>query len=566
MTGEDRMKIVSEDYADLILDYRNNPKRLEESEDSFIHIINETYAEVFIPVEEFTQQSIFLFGYSAIPNLFGLTSQASLEASGVYELRRMPNFNLRGEGVLIGIVDTGINYVSPAFLKADGTTKIMSIWDQTIQSEGGSPFATGYGTEYLAEQINQALVNENPLQIVPSMDENGHGSMLAAIAAGTESSENGFFGVAPDSEIVVVKLKPAKEYLKRYLSVPEDVLCYQENDIMWGVQYCFQVSRQVRKPIVICIGIGTSQDSHDGRSPLSIMVSSLGDFPRVGIVTSAGNEGNLGRHYRGVINPSIGDTTVELNVGENDSGFTIQLWGDSPKIYSIDITSPSGEYIPRIAVSLRVAREISFIFEETIIYIDYQIVESETGDQLILLRFFNTAAGIWRFKVYGQGDLVGGFNMWLPMGDMITEDTYFIEPDIYTTVLSPGAAMIPITVTAYNAVTGTLFVHASRGYSRSNNIKPDLAAPGVNYIAPNLNGEYVTFTGTGVATAHMAGIVALVLEWGIVQGNQPTLDTVEIKKILIRGAKRSKNLIYPNRDWGYGIVDIYNVYNVLREV
>ena len=156
--------------------------------------------------------------------------------------------------------------------------------------------------------------------------------------------------------------------------------------------------------------------------------------------------------------------------------------------------------------------------------------------------------------------------MWLPMGDMITVDTYFIEPDIYTTVLSPGAAMVPITVTAYNPVTGTLFVNASRGYSRSNNIKPDLAAPGVNYIAPNLNGEYVTFTGTGVAAAHMAGIVALVLEWGIVKGNQPTLDTVEIKKILIRGAKRSKNLIYPNRDWGYGIVDIYNVYNVLRQV
>lgn len=565
MTGEERTEIISEDYADLIIDYRNNPQRLEEFKDSFVHTINETYAVAHIPIAQFTNQSISEYGYAAIPNLFGLTSQASLDASGVNELRRMPNFNLRGKGILVGFIDTGINYASPAFLKADGSTKIISIWDQTIQSEGGSPFSTGFGTEYKAEQINQALGNEKRLEIVPSTDENGHGTMMAAIAAGTEDRENNFFGVAPESEIVVVKLKPAKEYLKNYYFVPKDVLCYQENSIMWGIQYCFLISRQVNRPIAICIGIGTSMASHDGYSPLSIMTSTLGDFPRIGVVTSAGNEGNLGRHYHGVVDPSIGNTTVELNVGENEVGFSMQLWGDSPGIFSIDITSPSGEYIPRIAAALHVTREITFIFESTVIFVDYQLVESETGDQLILLRFRNPAAGVWRFNVYGQGDLTTGFNIWLPMGDMITADTYFIEPDIYTTVLSPGAAIVPITVTAYNPITGTLFVNASRGYTRSNIIKPELAAPGVNYLAPDINGGYTAFTGTGVASAHSAGIVALIMEWGIVRGNLPTLDTVEIKKILIRGAKRRENLTYPNRDWGYGIIDVFNVFDVLRK-
>jgi subtilisin family serine protease len=150
------------------------------------------------------------------------------------------------------------------------------------------------------------------------------------------------------------------------------------------------------------------------------------------------------------------------------------------------------------------------------------------------------------------------------MNDFISEGTYFIQPDIYTTIVTPGTSIIPIAITAYNSVNGTLFVNASRGYSRSNTIKPELAAPGVNYLAPSITGGYIRYTGTGVAAAHATGIVALVLEWGVVKGNQPNIDTLEIKKYLIRGARRSNNMIYPNRDWGYGTLDLYNTFNVLR--
>jgi subtilisin family serine protease len=284
----------------------------------------------------------------------------------------------------------------------------------------------------------------------------------------------------------------------------------------------------------------------------------------VGITTAAGNEGNRARHFHAVIDPAVGSTAVELNVGENEVGFFMELWGDAPGIYSIDILSPTGEYIPRIAAALQVKRDISFIFEETDISITYQTVESQTGDQLIRFNFRNVSAGTWRFTVYLQGNLPGGFHIWLPADDFISEDTYFIQPDIYTTVVSPGTAIVPITVTAYNPVSGTLYVNSSRGYTRSNTIKPELAAPGVNYHAPDVKGTYSNFTGTGVASAHMAGIVALALEWGVVRGNAPSFDTQEIKKYLIRGAKRSRNLTYPNRDWGYGMVDIFNTFDVLR--
>jgi hypothetical protein len=150
------------------------------------------------------------------------------------------------------------------------------------------------------------------------------------------------------------------------------------------------------------------------------------------------------------------------------------------------------------------------------------------------------------------------------MGNIISEETRFLQPDIYTTILTPGDAVVPITMTAYNPINNALYINASRGFTRANTVKPDLAAPGVNYIAPNQNKEFINYTGTGVATAHTAGIIAMILEWGVIRGNQPGIDTVEIKNYLYRGAKRNESTTYPNRDWGYGIIDIYNVFSVLR--
>ena len=565
MTEEQRSLAISEDYADLIISFRNQQLFLQRYPNSIIERVNPGTAIAYVPVAEFMNKGIGFYGYGQIPNLYGLTSDAALEASGVNDLRRLPNFNLRGSGVLIGIIDTGINYTLPVFQKKDGNSKIAFLWDQTIQS-GNYPIDARamFGTEYSAEQINQAIHAGEPFGIVPSTDENGHGTMLAAIAAGSDQEEENFHGVAPEAELIVVKLMPAKKYLKEYFLVPEDVLCFQENSIIWGFQYCLTKARQLNRPISICIALGTSQDSHNGLSAISGYAGALSRIPKSGIVCSAGNEGNLGRHFFGEINPEIGNIPVELNVGENENDFSMQLWGTSPGIYSIDIFSPSGEYIPVIAPSLVVNREITFIFEQTIIDVEYQTVENQTGDQLIFMRFKNVSAGVWRFNVYGQGNLVNSFHIWLPMGDMISRDTRFLQPDIYTTILSPGNASDAITVTAYNPINNNLYINASRGFTRSNQVKPDLAAPGVDYNAPNNEGKIVSFTGTGVAAAHTTGIVALMMEWGEVLGNQKNINSLDIKNYLIRGAKRSSNLTYPNRDWGYGILDVYNTFNILR--
>ena len=563
MLGQDRDVIIGDEVFDLIIEYRTYPQLITLFDNANLHVMNELYAILYVPINQFNE-NLSAVRYSEIPLLYGLTDETSLEASRVLDVRNTAALNLRGEGVIIAIIDTGIDYTNPIFQRPDGTSKILYIWDQTINT-GPSPPDANFGTIFTREQINQALASNDPLSVVPSMDENGHGTMLAGIAAGNDVEEEGFYGVAPDADLLIVKLRQAKQPARNFFLIPDNVVCFQENHIMWAVQYCNDVARQLNKPLVICLGIGSSQGPHMGRTPLGVMINLIADLPDRAIIVSAGNEGNSGRHYYGVIDPSIGSNTVELNVDESDTGFSMQLWGDTPGIYSIDILSPSGEYIPRIPPALRVNRVISFIFEKTMLYVNYHTIESETGDQLILIRFENASPGIWRFNVYGHGDLATGFHMWLPMGNFISRNTYFIQPNIYTTVLSPGTTSYAITVTSYNPANNNLYVNSSRGYTRDNFVKPEIAAPGVNYLAPTLNRTFQPFSGTSVSAAHTAGVAALMLEWGTVRGNNPGMDSNVLKNFLIRGARRRTNLVYPNRDWGYGILDIFSVFENMRE-
>lgn len=564
MTQEDKYKITSNDYTDLFVVYNRNKNLLNRFGNATTHLINTRYAIAYAPSNILNQNFIKKYGFSPLPRCYGLTSEISLSESGVNRLRRLPTFDLRGKGVLVALIDTGIDYTNPIFRHKDGTSKIFAIWDQTIESEDQYPENTFFGTEYNSEQINQALNSDNPFAIVPSVDEIGHGTMLAGIMVGSEVPDSNFSGVVPDSDILVVKLKPAKQNIRDFFIIPSDVPCYQENDIMWSIQYIFETLQKLQRPCAVCFGLGTSQGPHDGRGPLSNILSFLSNFTNLTISISAGNEGLMKRHFYSTIDSSVGFSTVELNVGENEPGFSMELWGSAPNTYSIDILSPSGEYIPRITEGLKTNVELGFVFEVTTISVNFQLIETFTGEQLILMRFHKPTAGIWRLQVYSRGNTVGSFHIWLPMNGFISELTYFIKPDLYTTVTSPGDAPAPITVTSYNPDTATLYEQASRGYSRNEYIKPELAAPGVNVVVPTLAKSFTTASGTGLAAAHTTGIAAIMLEWGIVHGFYPGMNSTVVKQYLIRGAKRNPALQYPNRDWGYGIIDLYNVFNVFR--
>ena len=551
---------ASEDYADFITRYYERPAEfLARAGTDCIDFINYQFAVVHLPQAVARELTISTATYSAIPKLYALLDLTSLDAAGILSATRLPPLSEQGRGVMIGFIDTGIDYQDPLFQNKDGSTRILGIWDQTLGndapgvSHSSSIFPVSYGTQYTKDQIDAALRSENPLESVPSTDTNGHGTMIASIAAGNETADGSFSGAAPNCYLGIVKLKPAKQYLRDFFLIRENADAYQENDIMMGVSYLFALANQYHTPLVICLAVGTNMGSHTGTSNLSTFLNEMSTFPGTAFVVAAGNETGYGHHYRGSTAPGNPVHQVELNIGETTRGFSMEFWAQNTAVYTIGFRSPSGEVIEGPALRNMEADTLRFLLEGTKITVYSRIVSNADGSQLIFLRFQDPFPGIWTLTITNRTDISDSFHLWLPNRSFIPDDTYFLRPDPDTLITGPGNASYPITVGAYDHTTGGIYIHSSRGFSRSGVIKPELAAPGVG-----------TLTGTSAAAAHVAGAAAILLNWGILQGNDPYMNSSTIKTYLIRGADRNPSRTYPNREFGYGTLNLHQAFLNLR--
>jgi len=556
-------KIISEDYADLIIDNEIIAQYKSENADNITYI-NSKHSMLHVPITNIEKCSIGVYNYNFFPSCFTLASLSSLELSSITDVQKNANLALFGEGILIGFVDTGIEYQHQAFINKDKTSRIVSIWDQTINNDETNISEMGYGTEYDNKILNAALLLENPLSLAPTTDEIGHGTILAGIAAGNFNEAQSFSGVTPKAELVIVKLKEAKQITRDIFCIPSRAICYQDTDILMGIRYLESIATRLQKPLVICIGLGTNQGGHNGLGAVSTQLDALAQVPKTCVVIAAGNEGISRRHYLGKSIKGEPNKEFELNVGITDTLFSMEIWQQAPYRIALDITSPTGEYTAPIYPEINECHKLNYVFESSLLWVNNEISEGDTGDQLILVRFQSALAGIWKFRAYNMDNATSEFNVWLPSAKLITDETYFLQSNPDKTITSPGNAVKSITITSYNPSNGGIAINASRGYTRTNIIKPDLAAPGVDLTCPIIGNAYGTASGTGCATAHTAGIAAMLLEWGIVRGNYTSINGQEIQKLLIRGAERSDDLEYPNNVWGYGKVNIYNVFKRLR--
>lgn len=564
MMSECAERIISEDYADFIIEigFRENEAR-QEYKDLCIQDIGYKFSAIYYPLSEINPISVGEDTYIAIPKLFGLMDTSAVEATGALRLQRVRGTSLTGNGVIVGFIDTGIDYTNDIFKNVTGRTRILSIWDQSDQS-GTHPQGIEFGSEYTREDIDRALQSENPYSIVPTKDTQGHGTFMAGVACGSEDVENNFIGTANESQIAVVKLKKAKKYLRDFYLIEENVQdVYQENDIMQAVTYLRNLSRRESKPLVLVLGLGTGSGQRSGGSALSQQLNDLGEMIGCCVVTCAGNEGNARLHYKGsVLNKEYED--VELRVGEGTNGFTMELWGNSPDIISVAFISPSGEMISRIPARVGQSDTVEFLLEKSKIDISYSLVEAGGGVELIFMRFIDPTPGVWIIRVYGNNILEGDYNIWLPIKQFIDKETYFLKPNPDITLTVPSTTQATITVAAYDNMTNALFTDSSRGFTRTNEIKPDITAPGVNVYGPGINNNYVRKSGTSVAAALVAGNCAQLMQWGIVEKNETQMKTNYIKNFLIRGAIRDRNIVYPSKEWGYGKVNVYEAFSILR--
>lgn len=561
--------VTSEDTADFISTYSALPEQLSAMTGiECIDFVSRQFAVLHIPMDDLESPMNFsYYTYSAIPKLYSLLATDSMEASGILPASRIPAFGNQGQGVLIGFVDTGIDYQNPLFRKTDGSSRILGIWDQTLETGAPDPvngFQALYGTQYSREEIDQALAAPDPLALVPSADENGHGTFLASVAAGGEDPDQDFTGAAPKASIAMVKLKPAKAYLRDFYLIREGADAYQENDIMMGVAYLLHLARRFSMPLVICLGLGTNQGSHVGKSPLGLYLDDINIYAGTAVITAAGNETGYGHHYRAVTRPEETLQTVELNVGEKDSGFSMEFWAQDVDIYRVGFISPTGEVVDPLPSSTEEENVIRFLVEQTEITVFSSIVNTATGSQMVFIRFKDPMPGIWNLTVSSALNITGAFHIWLPSRGFISDTTYFLRPDPDTLVTGPGNSQYALTVSAYDHTTGGIYIHSSRGFSRSGQIKPELAAPGVNITGAGLRSGFVQRSGTSAAAAHAAGAAAILLHWGILERNDPFMNTSAIKTYLIRGAKRNPALTYPNREFGYGTLDLYQAFLRLR--
>lgn len=550
----------NEMYADFIVKYMGNfQEDLGDVPGFSFQKINGIYGVVYAPLTEIGTLNINTYSYSFIPKCYTHMDLGSLSASGITRLQEHPYLQLKGSGTAVAVVDSGIDYRNPVFQNEMGS-RILCIWDQTLEGDGKE---VPYGRVFWKKDIDQALASGNPLEIVPSVDTDGHGTRMAAIAAGNYFPEENFSGAAPEAILIIVKVKPAKKYLREFYLFPAEAEIFQENDIMTGMDFAVRIANDRRMPLSLCLGIGSSQGAHIGKNPLSLYVDYISQYSLISVSIAAGNEGAARHHYAGRLTDRENQASAELRVGNKEPGFTMEFWGEPPEIYNLSLQSPTGEILDISASLGEVTQELSFVFVETRVKVNYVSIERQTGYTLVYFQFIQPAPGIWRIFVRGRDGQNVGFHIWLPVQGLISEETYFLEPSPYNTVTAPGDSLESITVTAYQYRDNSLYVQASRGFMPDGNVVPQVAAPGVQIRVPQLNGLYGNASGTSLSAAQTAGAAALLFEWAVIRGNQPYFTGSSVKNYITRGAEREERMQYPNRDWGFGRMDLYHTFELL---
>lgn len=510
--------------------------------------------------EKYIDQIFRDLGYDFLdffPVIMSPLDSKSNESSGITAILNQPALNISGRGIIIGFVDTGIDYTKDAFKFEDGSTKIISIWDQTI--DGDRPDGIYYGAVYTREQINEALELENPFDLVKTRDTDGHGTFLASVAASNEQGE--YIGAAPKANIIAVKLRRASQYyINKYLINPDYPNLYESTDYLLGVKYILDVSEELNVPVVICVAMGSNLCGHDGNTMFEDYIAFVSQRAGYAFVTAAGNESNAKHHTQGRI-PKSGDTDViSIKVGKPNESFIVSIFAKSFEKMSVGITSPTGEVVARIPFVVGASFSQKLLFEKTNVTIEYY----KNSNIIIIIKFEDATQGIWDITIFGDLIISGDYYAWLPITGQVSDEIDFLKPVPDYTVVYPATSTRSITCGAYNSFDNSLYVASSWGPTRVPRPAPDFAAPGVNVKGIYPTG-YGTLSGTSVAAAVAAGAAALLLEWGITNGNIPSMDGSFVRTLLIGGCTRDEGIIYPNNKWGYGKLDLFNTFSIMKE-
>ena len=473
----------------------------------------------------------------------------AIRSSCITAIQETP-LSLTGKGVLLSVIDSGIDYMHPDFQNADGSTRILALWDQTIAPNPSKSFLSppGYalGTLFTEEQINAAIAAptlQERVAFCPSFDSSGHGTHVTGIAAGNGRVQIANRGVAYEASLLIIKL-----------GSPEPMGFPSTTQLMQAVDFSVRFAIERQLPLSINLSFGNTYGSHSGTSLLETYLDSVSNLGRICIVTGSGNEGNNSGHVGGRLLSNT-SKSLEFVVGDYERNLSIQIWKnywDEIRIQLLPPFSQAPIQIPDIPGSWRFAvgdTELLIYYGEPSPYSLYQ----ELYIDFISSRTYITS-GVWTFLLTTQNITDGIYDLWMPAAAIRGNATRFLAPTPETTLTIPSTATKVISVGAYDSNTNTYAPFSGRGFTwNTNQIKPDIVAPGVDITSCAVGGGYDTRSGTSMATPFVSGSCALLMQWGILMGNDSFLYGEKMKAYLIKGARKlpfAENYPDPRVGWG----------------
>ena len=532
-----------ENTWELIVKYSGSLSRLEEEGIVVTELLNE-YAVLIVPESGIGRLAeVPEIEYIEKPKRLFFAAEQGRTASCVTGVQNA-RYDLYGDGVLVAVLDSGVDYAHPDFRNEDGTTRILALWDQTIP--GRPPAGYRIGTEYTKEQIDEALAQSDPVrrrELVPSTDASGHGTRVLGIAAGNGRAGGiRYRGVAPRSSILAVKL-----------GVPRTDSFPRTTELMQALDYCIRKAMEYSLPVAVNISFGNTYGAHDGTSLLETYITDMANIWKSVICIGTGNEGYAAGHASDSLQEGE-IKRIQLAVGEYEGALNLQIWKSYLDDISVSLESPGGRsagFIRNVPGAQR------FALEQTDILLYYGEPSPYSQSQEIYLEFLPQTeyvdSGIWTLTLEAREIRDGRFHLWLPSAAVLNANTRFLEPEPYITLTIPSTARRTVAVGAYDSRSRTYADFSGRGDTRDGRERPILAAPGVDVVTTVPGGGYAAATGTSFATPFVTGAAALLMQWGITDGNDPFLYGEKAAAYLKKGAQPLPAFrAYPNPQIGWG--------------
>lgn len=550
---------ITDNTWDVIVRYINDIEFLKDFGVNIVYLTGH-YAILTVPgafvrrLSEFTE-----IIYVEMPKSLYFTVSNGVRTSCINPVQNnsFPGGMLTGEGVICACIDSGIDIYNNVFRNNDGTTRILELWDQNF--EGNPPEGYSIGSVFTGDDINEILREEGNGRInvtTPGRDVSGHGTHVAGIMAGNFAvDKNNNIGVATKSPILVVKLNTSTNN-----GFP------RTTELMQAIDYVYKTSVKYQMPVSINISFGNSYGSHDGTSLLETFIDDISNLWKMTISIGTGNEGSSAGHALEMFS-SGEQKKISFTVGNYERNLNLQIWKTYEDEFEITINSP-GEVngirvnsVPGTLESRIGNNKILVYYGEPSPYSRFQEIYIEIIPYLVGDSYIST--GVWSLDVSAGRITSGRLDVWLPDAAALNENTRFTNPSPETTLTIPSTSNSAISVGGYNSLSYAYADFSGRGFTRlTNQIKPDIVAPAVNVTSAAVGGGVTEKSGTSMACPFVSGSAALLMEWGIVKGNDPYLYGEKVKAYLIKGAKPLAGEPLPSERQGWGALCLRNSFPI----